>query len=139
MIRNACKDDFTKIIKLGSYLNNNFANTYDLNRYINDSKYIILVYEDIIIKGFIIILKNIDAYEIEAIAVDEKYRRNGIGKSLLDYFFEHFLKKDDTILLEVSEDNMEAIKLYQKCGFEIISTRKKYYNGIDALIMKKVN
>ena len=138
MIRIASKKDIPRINELGKYISENFPSTYNLDKYIDENKYIILVYEDIIIKAFIIILKNIDDYEIEAIAVDENYRRVGIGKALLDYFFEQFLKKGDTILLEVAENNIKAINLYKKYGFEIISRRKKYYKEFDALIMKKV-
>ena len=45
----------------------------------------------------------------------------------------------ETISLEVNEKNSIAIHLYERCGFEKIGIRKKYYNGIDnAIIMTKV-
>lgn len=47
----------------------------------------------------------------------------------------------DTIYLEVAEDNLAAINLYESCGFKQYNTRKGYYNvngkRIDALLMKK--
>ena len=41
------------------------------------------------------------------------------------------------VTLEVRKSNLVAINLYQKLGFEIVGTRKKYYsdNREDALIM----
>ena len=138
MIREANKNDVVFINELGKCLNANFSHTYDINNYITSDNYIVLVNVDEVINGFILIFKNIDNYEIEAIVVDENYRRKGIGKSLIEYFFNNYLKKGDTILLEVSENNDKAIKLYTKYGFEQINKRKKYYNDIDALIMKKV-
>ena len=71
---------------------------------------------------------------------DGKKRGQEIASFLTFYpdFFEQFLKKGDTILLEVAENNIKAINLYKKYGFEIISRRKKYYKEFDALIMKKV-
>ena len=46
-----------------------------------------------------------------------------------------------SITLEVNENNLDAIKLYEKFGFEKLGIRKKYYNNTDnALIMtKKLN
>ncbi len=41
----------------------------------------------------------------------------------------------EKLFLEVRVSNIKAIKLYEKCGFEKISVRKKYYkDGEDALI-----
>ncbi len=42
------------------------------------------------------------------------------------------------ITLEVNENNKIAIHLYEKYGFKIIGTRKKYYNNkYNAYIMTK--
>ena len=45
--------------------------------------------------------------------------------------------KCKSITLEVRQNNQSAISLYKKCGFKIISTRKRYYeNGqVDAYLM----
>ena len=39
------------------------------------------------------------------------------------------------ITLEVRESNLPAIKLYEKFGFEIVNTRKKYYGEENAYLM----
>ena len=39
--------------------------------------------------------------------------------------------------LEVRSRNVSAIALYEKCGYERISVRKKYYPDDDAVIMRR--
>ena len=41
------------------------------------------------------------------------------------------------ITLEVKEDNIAAINLYKKYGFKKVSTREKYYDGINGILMEK--
>jgi ribosomal-protein-alanine N-acetyltransferase len=42
------------------------------------------------------------------------------------------------MMLEVGVNNVSAIALYEKLGYENISTRKGYYGpGLDALVMRK--
>lgn len=138
MIRKLEKKDFELVNKLGIKLFSNFDNVYDLENYLNNDNYIILVNVDDYINAFLIVLKNIDFYELEAIIVDESLRGKGIASNLLEFFVNNYLKKDDVILLEVAVNNVKAINLYKKFCFEIINTRKKYYKDIDAYVMKKV-
>ena len=44
----------------------------------------------------------------------------------------------ENITLEVRVSNVVAINLYKSCGFNIVATRKRYYeNGEDAYLMLK--
>ena len=138
MIRIATEKDIVEIIKLGSILNTNFSKTYDIGQYLKDEKYIILLNEDGVINGFIIVYKNIDYFELEAIAVNANFRKKGIASRLINFFEEKYTKNGDSILLEVAVNNEAAVSLYKKIGFEIINIRKKYYDQIDAYVMKKV-
>ena len=139
MIRNARIEDLKAINDLGNLVSNTFSKSYNVASYLENNKYIILVYlEENIVKGFILVYKNIDYYELEMIVVDINSRSRGIGTKLLKYFEDNYLQKDDVIFLEVAVNNENALKLYQKFGYEIINIRKKYYQGIDANIMKKV-
>jgi len=138
MIRKASEKDIVEIIKLGSILNTNFSKTYDISQYLKDEKYIILLHEDDVINGFIIVYKNIDYFELEAIVVNINFRKKGIASRLINFFEEKYTKKGDSILLEVAVNNEAAVSLYKKIGFEIINIRKKYYDKIDAYVMKKV-
>ncbi len=59
------------------------------------------------------------AASIETLAVDEAYRRRGIGTSLLNKLFEIFrMNGIDLVTLSVPVEETEARKLYQKPGFE---------------------
>ena len=84
-----------------------------------------------------------DEIEIISILIDKKFRKVGIGKSLLDKLLNiAFKKKIQNIFLEVSVENIIAINLYEKFNFVKVGKRKNYYfqNGkyIDADIMKLV-
>ncbi len=58
------------------------------------------------------------AASIETLAVDEAYRRRGIGTSLLNKLFEIFRTNGiDLVTLSVPAEETEARKLYQKLGF----------------------
>ncbi len=91
------------------------------------TKYVVI--EDI---GFIGYSVYYERSEIDYLYVIEEYRNKGYASKLL----EHVINKGlHNITLEVSEDNISAINLYKKFGFEIVSKREKYYNGKDAYLM----
>lgn len=77
-----------------------------------------------------------DEADVIRIAVDKKYRSKGYGKQLFQYALNELKKRNiNKIMLEVNEENGSAIKLYEKCEFTKISTRKRYYdNTYDAFI-----
>lgn len=57
---------------------------------------------------------------------------------MLEALIEKAKETSTLITLEVNEKNISAINLYKKYGFQIIGTRKKYYdNNFDAYIMTK--
>ena len=138
MIRIAKENDINILNKLGLLLNDNFIKTYNLNNYIKNNNYIILLNEEDNINAMIIIYKNIDYYELETIVVSPQHRNKKIATNLINYFINNYTNKDDVILLEVAAGNDNAIKLYKKFDFEIINIRKKYYGSVDAYVMKKV-
>ncbi|TGC09226.1 GNAT family N-acetyltransferase [Methanolobus halotolerans] len=58
---------------------------------------------------------------VYSLVVDKKYRRQGIGKSLLQKGIREMELNDiDTVTLYVEVSNESAIRLYRKIGFEII-------------------
>lgn len=85
--------------------------------------------------AFLCFMNISEEVEIIDAFVLEKYRRNNIMTSLFYYLFKN--EKFTKIFLEVSEENIGAINLYNKLGFKVISVRKGYYNGIDAYVMEK--
>jgi ribosomal-protein-alanine N-acetyltransferase len=102
--------------------NNEYVQYY---AYKIDNKYI----------AFLCFMNISEEVEIIDAFVLEKYRRNNIMTSLFNYLFKN--EKYTKIFLEVSEENIGAINLYNKLGFKVISVRKGYYNGIDAYVMEK--
>lgn len=76
-----------------------------------------------------------DKIEINYIFVLESYRRKNIANQLLNYVINNY--DFENITLEVNINNIGAINLYKKNGFNIIGIRPNYYNGIDAYLMER--
>lgn len=74
--------------------------------------------------------------DIMNLFVNEENRKQGIATSLMEEMF----KKENysRIMLEVNENNIEALRLYNKLGFKEISLRDRYYGEDTAIIMEKV-
>ena len=75
-----------------------------------------------------------DRAEINQIEINLIHRNCGKGKKLMEYFTKTV---DKSITLEVREDNIPAIKLYEQFNFEKKAIRKGYYNGIDGILMER--
>ncbi len=74
--------------------------------------------------------------EINYIFVRSEYRKKSIGSALLNKTVEKSKEAGlDNISLEVEINNIAAINLYKKFGFEEVSRREKYYNGVDGILM----
>ncbi len=109
-------------------------NEFSTNPYLKIFTY---VEKDKII-GFLLYSLIYDRIEIEQFEVTTKERRKGIGNKLLNYLIEKYQDNNiKNITLEVKEDNIAAINLYKKYGFKKVSTREKYYDGINGILMEK--
>ncbi|MBR4152937.1 MAG: ribosomal protein S18-alanine N-acetyltransferase [Selenomonadaceae bacterium] len=81
---------------------------------------------------------NSDTAEIESLAVDPEYRRQGIATILLIKLINAIKKRGATfIILEVRPSNKAAIELYKGFGFQIVEREKDYYLDEDAWIMAR--
>ena len=90
--------------------------------------------------GYLIYRKILDEYEILALATNIKNLRKGIASKLLKRLIEKAKKEEiNKVFLEVSENNIAAVKLYLKLGFCKLGFRKNYYKTSqgfqDAFIM----
>jgi N6-L-threonylcarbamoyladenine synthase len=77
--------------------------------------------------------------DIQTIAVDETFRRQGIGAELMEKLIAQAIQLGATeLFLEVREDRIAPQKLYQALGFEEIDRRPKYYqpDGVAAIVMR---
>lgn len=77
---------------------------------------------------------------ITNIAVDQKYRDQGMGTAIVQKLIAVGEEKEMLgITLEVRVSNEKALHIYKKCGFVLSGIRKEYYddNKEDAYIMWK--
>ncbi len=91
--------------------------------------YFISAKADEILVGYAGMYNVLDEGYVYNLAVSEKFRGNKIGKKLIRYLLDYSKNKNLRFLsLEVRKSNHIAINLYEKTGFEIIGTRKDFYN-----------
>ena len=91
------------------------------------------------IVGFAGLKSIVDEANIMNIVVKKDFRHNNIGSMLLENLICYAKNQNlKTVTLEVNENNLSAIRMYDKFDFNHIGIRKKYYNGeSDAIIMSK--
>lgn len=89
--------------------------------------------------GFIVYRTVLDEAEIITIGVHPDARKAGIASAMLG-IMENELKKSGvkSIFLEVAENNIPARELYKSNGYSEIGVRAGYYDGVDAIMMKKI-
>lgn len=143
MIRQLKKEDLDSVLKLekdlfleDAWTEQMFMDEMNQNPYAN-----IYVYElDNEIVGYFDLLVAYENAEIANIGVSKKHQHLGIGTQMMK-FIEKLVQESncENFSLEVRMSNENAIHLYEKFGFEIVSFRKKYYaDGEDAYLMVKV-
>lgn len=72
----------------------------------------------------------LDQGELANIAVDEGWRRRGIGTRLLDQVLVRARQRGvEDLFLEVRQSNMVARDLYMRHGFVSIGMRRNYYDS----------
>jgi [ribosomal protein S18]-alanine N-acetyltransferase len=76
--------------------------------------------------------------EILNVATSPACRRRGVADALMRHVFARARSQGLTsAFLEVRVGNIEAINLYRKFGFTVVSRRPRYYaDGEDALLMQ---
>ena len=74
--------------------------------------------------------------DIMNLFVNEEDRKKGVATALMN----EMMNKEDynRIMLEVNENNKEALRLYSRLGFKEINLRERYYGEDTAIIMEKV-
>jgi len=77
---------------------------------------------------------DVDGYYVQAVCVDEDYRKMGIASKLLEYCFN---KQKENLYLDVEADNYNAIALYNKYGFKKIRDINVKYTNSPYIRMKK--
>lgn len=107
-----------------------------------DCSSILQLPNDVVI-GYCLYQSVFELAEIHRIGTHQDHQRQGVAAGLLQELFVILpTLHAQNLLLEVRADNLPALALYQKHGFEQIDVRKNYYrnqtgNAIDAIIMQK--
>ena len=89
--------------------------------------------------GYIGFWVKFDQAEITKVSIKKKYQGYKLSKLLMqDAESRMLIAQCSSCTLEVRVSNEVAINLYKSCGYNILATRKKYYeNGEDAYLMYK--
>ncbi|MBR3720568.1 MAG: ribosomal protein S18-alanine N-acetyltransferase [Clostridia bacterium] len=105
----------------------------------NENSFYLVAKQNDIIVGFVGIKSVLDEADIMNIVTRKDFRNKGIGTAILSYIIDFALFNNiKKITLEVNENNISAIHLYEKLGFAKIAERPKYYNGIDTAIIMQL-
>jgi ribosomal-protein-alanine acetyltransferase len=94
------------------------------------------------IVGFVVgrvdVVRNVPFGHVLTLDIEPSYRRKGVAQKLLleieDIFKERGIKK---CRLEVREDNVAALNLYQKLGYKKVGKLEKYYDNAHGLYLRK--
>jgi ribosomal-protein-alanine N-acetyltransferase len=89
--------------------------------------------------GYAGVMTNGAESDVQTIAVAPSAQGRGLGGTLLEALVEHARGAGATsMLLEVRADNVAAIGLYERHGFDRIAVRRRYYQpgGVDAWVMR---
>jgi len=88
--------------------------------------------------GYLICCREDNVLHLANLAVDPECRRQGVATALLNQVFQMTRNaRFSEVYLEVRRSNIEAIRIYERYGFQITGVEEQYYQGSeDALIMK---
>ena len=80
--------------------------------------------------GYIVFSNCIDHTDLISVAITPVFRNLGLATNLMKHMGNICLESNlFPILLEVRKSNTPAIKLYEKLGYNKISTRENYYSN----------
>lgn len=115
-IYNECFYDMRKALEIEPY---NFLSDYEQIR--GKASDIYLLVKDSEIIGSVACYGN----EIDDLIVNKNFQRKGYGKQLLLWSMQQIRKKNaDPITLHVAEWNQNALRLYKKVGFDVVSSER---------------
>jgi [ribosomal protein S18]-alanine N-acetyltransferase len=81
-----------------------------------------------------------DVCDVMTVAVAPRAQGLGLGRRLLDELEVRAAARGAaSVMLEVRADNEPARRLYERVGYAVVATRRRYYQpgDVDALVMRK--
>lgn len=103
---------------------------------LSEKAFFLLDQEENKTRGFIAYYLNNDSsfIFITRIAVSNSYRRQGIGRKMIETLTSHYMDCYESIELEVEKTNKAALEFYQSLGFQMKDNRTTKY-----LMSKRIN
>jgi ribosomal-protein-alanine acetyltransferase len=100
----------------------------------------LVAFEDEEVVGFLITAEADGVVDLERVGVRRERQGRGVARALLDRCLEVARESGSArMLLEVSEANAAALRLYEGAGFAEIARRRRYYRDqTDALVLERV-
>lgn len=134
MIRKANNNDYQILSEYYSEFENNGTDIFELGPF----EHLYVYEENKKVIAFINYSIMYDRAELNYIYVNADFRCMHIASELMAFFINDTIrKKCKNITLEVSENNISGICLYQKFGFTKIAMRKNYYKDGNGILMLK--
>ena len=89
--------------------------------------------------GYAGLFATADSADVQTLAVHPDVQGQGLGTTLLAALTDEAVRRGAaTLLLEVRADNLVALRLYERHGFERLALRRGYYGpGADAVVMRR--
>ena len=99
----------------------------------NPDKVVFFAYVDEELAGQVRVMKYWNGYAyIDDVAVDKKFRRQGVGRALIERAIVWAKeRKFPGLMLETQNNNLAACTLYERCGFELRGFDTHLYKGLD--------
>jgi ribosomal-protein-alanine N-acetyltransferase len=86
------------------------------------------------ILGYCVAAENGESAHLISIGVLREYRRQGVGRALIQKLLSNLNSRVKELQLEVKEFNREAITLYEELGFKQINYVENYYEDGSAAV-----
>lgn len=142
IIRRMQEKDLIDVTKIEQVIFSDPWSLEDFQMAVNDKKQVYLVAErESEILAYCGFRSVLDEAQILNVAVDIKYRRQGIAKLMLASLIKEGLEAGQKeFTLEVRSGNLNAIILYEKFGFHEVGVRKNFYTMPmeDAILMTAI-
>lgn len=128
IIRKMKIEDLPAIMKIEEKL---FTTAWEREMFLEEinKQYAFVLEIDDNIAGYICGWKLVDECNITNIGINRQHQRKGYGEELVVLLMKKLTSEDCfKFFLEVRASNHAAQQLYNKLGFSLIGTRKKYYH-----------
>lgn len=140
VIRAAMPSDLPQLAQIAGENSKNPWNQAQLEQELGlEFSYMLLAEYESVTAGFINMHILMKTAHINEIAIENTYRRRGIGTNLVNICVEYAKReKCENITLECRKSNTGALEFYEKLGFEILGIRRRFYclPEDDAVIMR---